>query len=281
VKTLPGLLAAALLTACGARSSLDAPPEDYVEPGAPPAYCKSATDTAIYVVTEQSDLLRFDPPSATFTPIGTVDCPVMTSTTTPFSMAVDHLGTAYVVFDDGELFEVSTADASCAPTSSPIDASAFTPTFGMGFSADKDGLAETLFLAGTSSPGDLGTLDTSTFVVHDVGAFSSDIGEAELTGTGDGRLFAFGVVQGLAGAHLSEIDEADASILDDKVVPTPQDPDAWAFAFWGGDFYFFTATGGPSTVGRFHPADGSFDAAYATAPGETITGAGVSTCAPR
>ena len=65
-------------------------------------------------------------------------------------------------------------------------------------------------------------------------------------------------------------------------MPTPQGPDAWAFAFWGGDFYFFTSVGGaPSTVGRFHPADGSFDPVYATLPSGAITGAGVSTCAPR
>lgn len=284
MKTWPGiLLASSLLTACGARTGLDAPPLDLVEVGPLPSYCGGVADTSIYVVTDQNELLRFDPPSAAFSSIGALQCPVTAgSGATPFSMAVDYQGTAYSVFSDGELFAVSTASASCVGTSPSIDTSAFTPTFGMGFSADPGGLGETLFVASTASPGQLGTLDTSSFVAQPVGTFSSDIGEAELTGTGDGRVFAFGVVPGMAGAHLSELDRVDALVLSDTIVPTPQDPMAWAFAFWGGDFYFFTSVdGATSTVGRYHPADGSFDPAYAALPSGAITGAGVSTCAPR
>jgi hypothetical protein len=197
-------------------------------------------------------------------------------------MAVDHHGTAYVVFDDGELFTVDTATGACTPSSVPLDTSAFTKTFGMGFAADPGGLTETLYIAGTTTPGELGTLDTNTFVAHPIAPFSSDIGEAELTGTGDGRLFAFGVNPELNGADLAEIDTTNAVVLSDTSVPTPAGVNAWAFGFWGGDFYFFTAVGGASsTVGRFHPDDGSFDATYATIPSGNITGAGVSTCAPR
>jgi hypothetical protein len=281
VKTRAALLAALLLPACGARTELYAPPIDSVEPGPLPQYCQGADATSIYVVTVENELLRFDPPSAAFTSIGPVDCPAQPGAT-PFSMAVDHLGTAYVVFDDGELFTVSTASAACSPTGAPVDMGTFTPTFGMGFSADADGTTETLYLASTSVPGTLGTLDTSTFAVHPVGAFSSNVGEAELTGTGNGRLFAFGVALGLDGAHLAEIDTTDASVESDTIVPTPEGPSAWAFAFWGGDFYFFTAVGGASsTVGRLHPADGTFDATYAKLPSGAVVGAGVSTCAPR
>lgn len=275
------MVAASLLTACGARSGLDVPPLDLVEPGPPPAYCQGAEDTSIYVVTDQAQLLRFDPRAADFTSIGILDCPVTgTGIAAPFSMAVDHQGTAYVVYDDGELFAVSTATASCVPMSHVIHGDTFTPTYGMGFSADSGGHGETLFLASTDTPGHLGALDTSTFVVRDIGVFSNDIGAAELTGTGDGRLFAFGVVPGLDGAHLAELDKADASVLSDMIVSTPPNPQAWAFAFWGGAFYFFT----PYQVGRFEPADGSFDAMYVTLPTSVIgdiTGAGASTCAPR
>jgi hypothetical protein len=272
-----------LLTACGARTGLDAPPLDFVEPGPAPAYCHGATDTSIYVVTEAHQLYRFDPRAKSFTPIGTLSCPVATmSAPIAFSMAVDHQGTAYVVFQDGELFVVSTASASCTAPTSPLNTMGFTPTFGMGFTADPGGLTETLYVASTTTPGQLGALDTNAFVVHELAAFSSDIGEAELTGTGDGRLFGFGVVQGLNGAHLAEIDKVDASITSDTIIPTPMNPVAWAFSFWGGDFYFFTSVdGSTSHVGRFHPLDGSFDAEYATLPNGAIVGAGVSTCAPR
>ncbi len=282
VKTWPLLLVAGLLSGCGARTGLDAPPIAFVEPGPLPSYCNGAEDTAVYVVTDQNELLRFEPTPGTFTPIGPVECPVTQSGASPFSMAVDHLGTAYVVFDDGELFEVSTASAACTATSTPVDTTGFTSTYGMGFSSDSGGLAETLFLASVDSPDQLGTLDTGSFVVQEIGTFSTDIGESELTGTGDGRLFAFGVVQSAAGATLAELDKLDASVISTITVPTPEGISDWAFAFWGGDFYFFTSVDGTtSSVGRFHPADGSFDASYATLATGAITGAGVSTCAPR
>ena len=115
--------------------------------------------------------------------------------------------------------------------------------------------------------------------VETIGAFSEDIGSAELTGTGTGQLFGFGIVQGAPYAHIAEIDKADAAILTDDSVPTSDETKSWAFAAWGGGFYFFTSTDGASSVvARLH--DGTYDASYATLPGEAITGAGVSTCAP-
>ncbi len=255
---------------------------DVVTPGAPPAYCGGKTAPSVYVVTSADELLEFDPPSGAFNDLGPLECPTMQSGSGAFSMAVAHDGTAYVVYDDGELFTADIASAACTATTSPIDTSSFTPTFGMGFSTDPDGLGETLYLSGDSTPGLLGTLDTTSFVVAPVGPFSSNIGEAELTGTGDGRLFAFGVGAEPNGADLAELDKTSAAILSDIVVPTPAAPVAWAFAFWGGDFYFFTSVDRVTTVvGRFHPPDGTFDATYATLATGAVTGAGVSTCAPR
>jgi hypothetical protein len=273
VKTWPALLAPLALSACGARTGLYAPPV----PQHPAEYCQGAEATSIYVVSEQANLYRFDPPSATFTPIGTLSCPGGGG---PFSMAVDYQGTAYVEYQDRTLFRVSTATASCTPTSY-VSTSSFNTSFGMGFSSDPDGKGETLYLAGEGAPGALATLDTQSFAVQTVGAFSTDIGNAELTGTGLGELYAFGIVEGTPFAHLADIDKTDAAILTDDSVPTSDQTSAWAFAAWGGDFYFFTSTDGASTtVARLHPPDQSYDVSYATLPGEAITGAGVSTCAP-
>ena len=58
----------------------------------------------------------------------------------------------------------------------------------------------------------------------------------------------------------------------------------FAFSFWGGDFFFYTATSeapdSTTTVARFSPTTGDLDTAYMTDIGFHITGAGVSTCAP-
>jgi hypothetical protein len=54
----------------------------------------------------------------------------------------------------------------------------------------------------------------------------------------------------------------------------------WAFAFWGGDFYTFTAPSGNTLVQRYRPSDGSVVTVSSLA-GRQVVGAGVSTCAPQ
>jgi len=106
-------------------------------------------------------------------------------------------------------------------------------------------------------------------------------GLAELTGTGDARLYAF-FPQGSAG--LSEVDKSSAQMKTNATLPVPGDTVAWAFSFWGGVFYLYTSpcdgmvctTG--STVREYDPSTNQ-----TTVVKELpfiIDGAGVSTCAP-
>jgi hypothetical protein len=86
--------------------------------------------------------------------------------------------------------------------------------------------------------------------------------------------------------QLAAVDKT-TSAFSDKVtldqVPKPTAP-MFAFSFWGGDFYFYTATSTSAskttTVARYRPSDKSLDTSYMTSIGFHIVGAGVSTCAP-
>ncbi len=277
-----------LASGCGARSSLEAPAPP--PPPPTPVLCDTVAGTPIYIVAyglgdEGATLFSFDPPSATFRKIGDLDCP--SEGMNPFSMAVDHEGKAYVLFQDGGLFLASTTSAECEATSYQPDTSTFTQLFGMGFSANAAWQGERLFVSSFfgSTPAELAYVDTSTFTVHPVAPFSYDIGDAELTGTSDGRLFGFGVSKNADSAHLVEIDPASATLESDISVSIGENPSGWAFAFWGGDFYVFTSSAfflnviSPTTVTRVHP-DGSIEQGYATLPGYIVMGAGVSVCAP-
>jgi hypothetical protein len=248
--------------------------------------CADASDTLVYAVTTSNTLLRFDPPSGTFTQIGTINCPDPFGRN-PFSMAVDRFGIAYVLYADyqsttpGSIFRVSLATASC-------EASTFVPgqdgfnSFGMAFSADDIGTGETLYVASDdTASGRLGAIDENTLVLTDVGSFNPAATAAELSGTADGRLFAFFAPQGqgTSGMTIAQIDKTSAALTAQNFLPTVDEGDAWAFAFWGGDFYMFTAPDGAgSVVTRYSPSDGSL-AQVASWP-ESIVGAGVSTCAP-
>ena len=262
------------------------PPLDAEVPDVVPIpACADASDTLIYTVTEQNTLLKFNPSSAEFTVVGTLVCP---DPRMPFSMAVDRLGNAYVLYFEedgttggslpGNIFKVNLNDATCESTSYVPGQDGFLG-FGMGFTSDDTGGGETLYVAsGDTSPARLGAINENTLKLSVVGSFEADLTNAELTGTGDGRLFAFYPVAA-GGSAIGQLDKKTAAVLGQAALPQVTQGTGWAFAFWGGNFYTFTAPDQTETVvQRYDPNDGTV-VQVATYP-EIIDGAGVSTCAP-
>jgi hypothetical protein len=256
------------------------PPIDAFLPDATKAECLDAGATLVYLITQENELYSFYPPTAGFTLIGSLVCPTTTSGATPWSMAVDQTGTAYSVFSDGELFRISTATAAC-------EATTYVPgqlgwlTFGMGYAADTSDAGETLYVTEASFTSDskgLGTIDTTSYALSFVASFNPSLPRAELTGTGDGRLFVYYPNSTGSGSHVSQIDKASGHVLGDDQLVVGQPSDAFAFAFWGGSFWIFTSPGGVSQVTSFDPASKN-ETPVTTLP-STIVGAGVSTCAP-
>jgi hypothetical protein len=326
------LMAAGAIASCGARTGLleeeepelDAGPETgiiapdrfipsdvvVVEDAVPPidAFkndvpiinpCPDAAATLIYVMGMQSELYSFDPSAGIFTPIGVINCP--DSVGSPFSMAVDREGIAYVIFaatpSEGVqvgtgLFRVSTKTSECMPTTYNAVANG-SVTFGMGFVAnvgDGGDAGETLFVAkdprgNLFGNSELATIDTTSFVLTNIGYFTPGVLAAELTGTGDGRLFAFSPAQGAGEiSFIAEIDTSNANVIGEDPLPGIFAGGGWAFGFWGGDFYTFTGpsvdAGVPGTVvHRFDPVTKAIT--QVASLGDTIVGAGVSTCAPQ
>lgn len=259
--------------------------------GGPSADC-SAASTYVYVLSDENDLYSFEPDKKIFTKIGPLGC---NTAMQPNSMAIDRNATAWVNYveagafgdDAGVVFRVSTKDASCE--SQP--AANLPPDWyrlGMGFSSDEaGGTAETLYVTGTgqgASPG-LGKLDTSNGGLAPIGAFTGTLAgqNAELTGTGDGRLYGFFTTTPV---EVAEVNKTNSATIAPVKLPAVETPAAWAFSFWGGDFYLYTAPDpliDPSrttNVTRYRPSDGSVDAQYMVNIGFRIVGAGVSTCAP-
>src|SRR5207248_3289077 len=104
----------------------------------------------------------------------------------------------------------------------------------------------------------------------------------ELTGTGDGKLYGFFVT---VPAQIAEIRKGGQIGAAKELAGVATGTD-YAFSFWGGDFYLYTAlnqSGLPandnSSVTRYRPSDGSVTQVIDKV-GFRITGAGVSTCAP-
>lgn len=250
--------------------------------------CPDADAMLIYTITSTYDLQSFHPETGQFRSIGKISCPAE-SGATPFSMAVDRRGIAYVLFTDEHLYRVSTATAACIATPYAPRQSNF-GLFGMGFATDSIGPTETLFIAGADlqsggqAASGLARITPGAFQLTPVGDFFPAIDSAELTGTGDGRLFAFYRQTDSPPSYIGEIDPETAQVIGERRFDTIDQGYGWAFAFWGGDFYMFHAPGSTSDsastrVTRWRPSDDSV-AQVATTP-LRIVGAGVSTCAPQ
>lgn len=250
--------------------------------------CPDADSLLIYTITDTYDLQSFDPDTGVFKLIGKISCPTEAGDT-PFSMAVDRKGIAYVLFNQSHrLFRVSTATGACIGTSYVPDQSNF-QLFGMGFATNNIGPTETLFVAGDNNQGNggaggLARITPGTFNLSKVGDFSPTVDSAELTGTGDGRLFAF-YRKGSDSppSYIGEISTDTAQVIGERRFDDVDQGRGWAFAFWGGDFYMFHAPGQSNTastrVTRWRPSDDSVKQVATTSL--KIVGAGVSTCAPQ
>jgi hypothetical protein len=198
-------------------------------------------------------------------------------------MAVDRQATAWVLYSSGELFSVNTKTLDCTKTSWASQNGL--TNFGMGFATDTSGgTAETLFIAGGSAVGPLGGGSSTLARLALPGLTASTVGTIqgwpELTGTGAAELWGFFPdASNPRVAQINKSNGADAKVFNATSIAGT--PSAWAFAFWGGEFWIFLQKGieTSTTVYRMKSSDGSLQQALKTS-GRTIVGAGVSTCAP-
>lgn len=239
----------------------------------------------VYAVTEERELYSFDPATNVFSLVAGVDC---AGGSYANSMTVDRSGTAWINYGDGSLWTVSTQKPGCHATG-------FIPNqqgvglFGMAFTSKSPGSdAEQLYICDLSGGG-LGFIDTSTLKLQRLGPFTGAFAgrNAELNGTGDARLFGFfaGSFLGDGGAAtVAQVDPNTEGATQQWDLPTIDTGSDWAFSFYGGDFYLFTAnkydSNNPYTqVTRYRPSDGSLTVLVQSA-GFRVVGAGSSTCAP-
>ncbi|HVJ94931.1 MAG TPA: hypothetical protein VM580_34365 [Labilithrix sp.] len=244
--------------------------------------CPDADTMLVYTITSTSELQSFDPVSGKFHLIGKIACPA--GNATPFSMAVDRMGTALVLFSDERIYRVSTVTGACAATTYAPRQSNY-GLFGMGFATNSVGPTEVLYVAGSdqqwnSGARGLARIEPSTFDLQPIGDFFPRIDQAELTGTGDGRLFAFYRKElDTPPSYIGEIDPETGQVVGERKFDDIDQGRGWAFAYWGGAFYMFHAPNGSTRVTRWRLSDDTVTQIATT--NLTIVGAGVSTCAPQ
>lgn len=248
--------------------------------------CEEGADL-VYVLSDLGEIWSFDPrkkDASAFKKIGKPNCR-FPSGSDLMSMGVDRHANAWVsIQPSGRIYEVNTKTNTCKNTGHKPGKDGFR-LVGMAFvEHPNDGRCEQLYLHSFSgngvdegkNAGKLGVVDPENMSLKRVGLINFDGGE--LTGTKDGRLFAFAGVPG----RLLEYNPKTAKVIKETSLGKFDLTSAFAFAFWGGDFYFFTEGkgGSRSKVTKLdYKGDGSLRTVIERVP-MRIVGAGVSVCAP-
>lgn len=249
-----------------------------------------ADNEDVYVLSDVGTIWKFDPKDNSFDFITEVSCGGMIDT---FSMGVSRKARAWVQYFGGDLYTVDLKDpgSACKDPGFENNNPLF-PNFGMAFVADGiNSPCDRLYAHSGIDPaligedvGALGVIDPITLELSEIAMI--DFAWGELTGTGDGRLFAF---QGAEPPFISEYDKDTGALLGSWPLPGLSSPDAFAFAAWGGDFYLFMTSSddylGNSRVVHFDfdesDGDGKAITTIVDQAPIRIVGAGVSTCAPQ
>lgn len=245
-----------------ADAGVDAGPPVIVDAGPPDPLCGCTPgdhNARIYVLSQDAELYAFDPETLE---LELIVGPVCASGGSPYSMAVDPGGRAWVLFSDSRRMQtIDVNDLGACEDSGYLPTEPELPLFGMGFLQRDDGCAELYGMSysgdGAFSEGpDLGVLariagDPPRAMILS----ATDYDGGELTGTGDGRLFAF---TGNDPAKLVEYDPDDGSVVEILPLDGFSKTNASAFAFFGGDLWLFTESLGEG-------CNECFDASCATA----------------
>jgi hypothetical protein len=199
-------------------------------------------------------------------------------------MAVETPSVAYVSYDTGEIFRVSTATADCAPTPFVSGQAGFPLRLAMTFTVSQSGQPQTLYVAGntTMAPSRapavvLGTVDTTTWGLTKVGEMSPEVFDPALSTTGAGDLWAFFENPNFASAaQTGQVFPSGTQQSEGPAGGGLELGSAWAFAYWGGSPYYFTAPQG-TTIVTVESSDSGQSTQVGSTP-ESVVGAGVAGC---
>ncbi len=268
--------------------------------------CENVLD-GIYVLNSKDppSVWFYDPPANDFSEIGQLGCaPPSTFGPPPSanSMAIDRSGNARFNYYGvtgvmgtglaftGWLYSAPLSDLSNCTDVGYVGAGSWY-AFGLGYSVvGANSNCDELFMYNTDQYVNYPNLSGgSQLATWDEGATDKVIigptvwPVAELAGTGDGRLYAFATVAENE-SILVQIDKTNGTAIDSYPLMNLDTTHGFAFAFWGGDVFFFTESTVGSGVSKVTRLDldenegGGLDTVNENT-GLLITGAGVSTCA--
>jgi hypothetical protein len=264
-----------------------------------PADCAPGLAQVVYVISDMNDLYTFDPtkfPSGgAFNPVGTVPC--VPNGEYVNAMAIDRHGTLYLDFSGGSIATMpTTLPLKCTPQPYLYGQAGFTNALQMAFSADSQGSsAETLYVSDMGGPlgvcsqpmpgpgctgRGLGKLDVNTWNLTALGAFTGTASgyNALLAGTGNGDLYGMFTTTPPSYGPIDKTNGHTNPPLPQVLSSVSFGTGGYAWAFWGGDFYFFTAPSGNTVPQHLATSTGMVTSGVMLS--FVVVAAASSTCAP-
>jgi hypothetical protein len=223
------------------EAEASAPPIPPIATTAPldaPVACAGGSSPTAYLLAYDGTLFAFDPGSLETRSLGVVSC-VASTTIRPYAFTVAAPGTAYVLYDDGNIYAVDLTTLDCEPTryqQNQLDLNWHVGiTVGAGTAADR------LYYYGQGASPLLAVSDLTSFQLFELGPTGSGLTAlpADLKSDAYGRLFALG-----AGGVLQQLDPATGAILGQDSTGFDCDQNGWALLPYDGQLYFVSGPAG-------------------------------------
>lgn len=210
--------------------------------GPDPCECTSGShNVLVYLMSDDGELWSWDPMTGEFAFVVGPVCSGMS----PFSMAVDARGLAWVLFVDSlSILTFDVNDPRACEPSSYVRRDPSFGLFGMSFASESEtDKCASLYVhtydgdgpfSEGPAAGKLGVIDPVTGELRELSLVDYDGGE--LTGTGDGRLYA---LAGVDPVKLVEYDKATGAAIETIPLTGFRRTNASAVAFHSGSIYAF------------------------------------------
>jgi hypothetical protein len=184
-----------------------------------------------YLLSSDTQLFRFDPPTLVTRPLGPLHCPAKGI---PWTLTVASNGALYLMFTDWHVYKVDPESLACAKTA--YDPGPLLGSGDTGLTIARHGDAEAMYVSGFTSHPVLVRVDLDSFKASEVGPLAPTPGDMAL----DIRADAFGHIFGLGdGGALVTIDPTTGKVVAHDETPF-RSVGAWALLTWDANLYFFS-----------------------------------------
>jgi hypothetical protein len=219
-----------------AAAPIKLPPLDATPPANAPAICEGGGPPKAYLLAQDATVFQFDPSTLALHSLGVLKCP---SSAEPWTFTVSQDGSAYVLFEDWNLYRVDLSTMQCSTTSYASGQLGFSGQEAIALAPSE----KRLYVYGNASTPALAVADVKDFLLFRLGA-----GQPAAPFPVDMKVDAYNRMYGLGNTGaLTQFDPSTGDVMAQDQTGFDGTTGGWALMAYEDSLYFFGGSYGGVT----------------------------------